>query len=242
MRLSFGDIMDSIDGTIGYIIRIFSEGLTKRTREAELYTLPGIFCRPNDADEDTVGTEDCVVIENGDDRIIIATKNAKAWASLISYLGRDLDKGETVISSDLAGWDATVNDTPRCHTSWRPDGTLRIASTNGDIAPNDKTTEIILDPATGNIDIDTAGTTPGLIRLGGAGATYIVAREDVLDTWWTTALTGVKAIIDNHGHQYLPGPGPLAITNGPTVALGPSAAPTPVPAWPAADSATVRCD
>jgi hypothetical protein len=194
MRLSFGDIMDSIDGTIGYIIRIFSEGLTTRNREAELYTLPGIFCRPNDADEDTVGTEDCIVIENGDDRIIIATKNAKAWGSLISYLSRDLDKGETVLTSE--------DGTARGYISVRPNGDVYVSADNG---TNSVTME--WDASTGDLNVDADGD----ILLDPTGTVH--AGGVVTD--FATKFNALKASYDTHTHLYNPGPGGAVATATP---------------------------
>jgi len=193
MKLGFAQIRDSVASTVsGYVYRLI--GGSTEPRDARLFGVPGIFTRPQDQDSD-LGVEDCVSIESGTERIIIATKNARLMERLVSYLARDLDKGEIVLGSE--------DGTARCYVSCRPDGTVVV---NGDDGGGN-TCVVTWDPAAGNVDMETSGN----VRFGGALADSYLARYTEL-----SALYGsLKTSHDTHTHLYNPGPGGAVATATP---------------------------
>jgi len=158
MKLVFSEIRDTVDGAVDYLHRLMGGGTAAKVKEAIAWSLPGYFYRPHDADEDTVGTEDCLAVEHGDHREVVATRNAKAWANLISYLSRALDRGETVITSE--------DGTGRSYISLRPAGTLVVSSDDG----GGNTITITADETTGDLTLATSGDvildTTGVVRIG----------------------------------------------------------------------------
>jgi len=235
--ITFGDIADTVEATIGYVSRLKGEGLEARVKDAFLWGLPGYFAREDDADENTTGTEDAVVLENGDERLIIATRNATAWSKLLDYLGRALDKGERVVSAS--------DGTGRSYVTVRPAGKVVIKSDSG----SGETVEITCDEATGDLTILTSRNIV-LNPAGGAtvhvgGDAYSLARYEELRDYVNTAVTGLKAIFDGHPHEYL-NMGAPAATSVPltflagAMTLGP---PKVAPSLPVTVASTSgRCD
>jgi len=228
MRPLFSHLRDTVDGTVGNIWRIVAGA--NRVKDAVYYSIPGYYGRPSDED-DSIGREDCLHMESGNERIVFATRNAGRLQRVLDYLSRDRDKGEVLFS--------TEDGTARSLFTLRPDGQIHIKMDNGETAPNDKAQEIWLDPVTGNVDITPTGTTPGLIRLGGAGATYHLIREETLNSWWSTAMTGVAALILGHIHtDSMAGP-----TTGPEQPPpAPPGTPLVLPPWPSCQCASPRGD
>lgn len=207
MKLKFAEIVDTVDGAIDYLHRIRGGGTAAKLKESIPWSLPGYFYRAHDADEDNVGTEDCLIVEGGDHRHVIATRNATAWGKLLDYMdlvwSRVMDKGETVIFG--------ADGSAACIITVRPNGELRIRTDNLTAAPGDKTCDIWLDPATGNCDITPGGTTPGELRIGGALATDYVTLFNALKAEvdaWTVEYNA-------HGHTAPGGGGPTTPPENP---------------------------
>jgi hypothetical protein len=119
------ELIDTVEKTIGYGLRVRTGGQDARLKDAELQSPPGYYARPNDADETGVGTEDVVLMEIGDYRLVLCSHNSRGWKRLLDYLARALDKGETVITAE--------DGTNRCYLSLRPDGTLRLHVDGSDL-------------------------------------------------------------------------------------------------------------
>ena len=176
MKLGFSNIRDTIEGSVGYVSRIIAGA--DRVRDALLFLPPGFFHRPMDEDT-TTGTTDCVHVEDGSERIILATNNSSAWERILDALGRALDRGETVLTAE--------DGTGRAYVSIRPAGTLVISSDSG----GGNTITITADDTTGDLTIATSGDiildTVGVVKIGDAvAAEYAVmytALKAELDAW-----------------------------------------------------------
>ncbi len=157
--------------------------------------------RPRDADESTTGTDDAVIVESGDERIILATNNAKAWESLISALGRDLDKGEVALTAE--------DGTNRGLIQLRPNGDIGI--TVGDGGSN--AVIMSLDASAGTLTVTTTGDIDlfptGLVHIG-SGTSYTLVRWEQVQAWWDTLVTGVADLYKLHTH-----PDPVSGNTGP---------------------------
>lgn len=186
MKLGFSQIRDSIEATVGYTYRLVAGSST--ARDAFLFGIPGIYSRPHDSD-DTLGVEDCVHVESGAERVILAVRNSNGIRRLLDYLGRALDAGETVLTAE--------DGTSRCHIDARPNGDVIVKADSG--GANNCT--ITWDASTGNVDIETTGT----VRVGGAAVTDSAAMY-----------TALKTEYDLHVHTCPP---PLGNTGVPTVPM-----------------------
>lgn len=215
MKLTFGDILETTEAVIGYISRLKGEGLSAVARDAYLWALPGYFTRADDSDDDTTGTEDAIVVENGDERIAIATNNAKAWQTLLDYLGRALDKGERLLSAS--------DGTGRSYVTVRPGGkvTIRSDSGGGDVVT------IEADPSTGDMTVSTTGdvvlASDGVVKIGDVAAPEYVTMFTALKSEFDALVTAHNT----HNHPTAP-PGGVStpsvtaapLTNAPRSAKG----------------------
>lgn len=192
MRLGLSNLRDTVGQTVGYTWRIIAGA--NRVRDAIIYTLPGYFTRPND-DGDT-GTEDCLHLENGDERLVFATRNARALERLLSYLGREFDKGEAILTSE--------DGTNRAVVSLRPNGDVSITADDGGA----NTCSVLWDASTGNVEIDSSGT----VNIG--ASTYKLVRWENLESYFNTAVAGIVDKYNGHIHNDslgAPTTAPLAI-------------------------------
>lgn len=186
MKIGFSEIRDTVDGAVGYISRIIAGA--DRVRDALLFSPPGYYHRPMDENA-TTGTEDCVHIEDGHERIVLGTSNSKGWERILDTLGRAFDRGETVITAE--------DGTGRSYVSVRPGGSLVISSDSG----GGNTITITADSTTGDLTIASTGDvildTTGVVKIGDAVAaeyaTMYTALKSELDAWVT--------LFNTHAHS-----------------------------------------
>lgn len=180
MKLGFSNIRDTVDGAVGYVSRIIAGA--DRVRDALLFSPPGYFHRPMDEDT-TTGTTDCVHVEDGSERIILATNNSSAWSRLLDALGRAFDSGETVVTAE--------DGTNRGYVSWRPNGDIELTVDNGQTGMGALSTTVLLDTSTGNVDITFTGPASGTLRVGGLSVTD-----------YATMFNALKAEVDANSNRY----------------------------------------
>jgi len=198
VKLGFSNIRDTIEGSVGYVSRIIAGA--DRVRDALLFLPPGFFHRPMDEDT-TTGTTDCVHVEDGSERIILATNNSSAWERILDALGRALDRGETVLTAE--------DGTGRAYVSIRPAGTLVISSDSG----GGNTITITADDTTGDLTIATSGDvildTVGVVKIGDAVAPEYAVMYNALKTDFDALVLAHNT----HNHPTAP-PG---VVSGPSV-------------------------
>jgi hypothetical protein len=198
MNLQIAELRDAVTGTFGYLWRILGDGLSATPKRAIVFTLPGVFVRPHKADDATVGTEECVVLVIGDERIVLATRNAKAEADLDEYIGRDRDPGETLLSA--------TDGTNRCIVDVRPNGDVVIKGES-----SSKSVAITWEASSGDLNVAAEGDinlTPGssgTVKIGGTSVDDFLMKHAAFKTEY-----------DAHVHT---NPPPLGNTGVPTVPL-----------------------
>ena len=178
----------------------------------------------------TYGNTEYLISRLGGDDVVGCESRCLAVAKKVrDELGRDLDEGEVVLY--------TGSGTKHAMIDIRPNGDLTISNVDG---ANSITA--LWDASAGNVDFTTAGK----FRIGAAGADSPIARYSALDTLYTTAITGIKAAFDSHGHVYLNAVGAPTLTSVPSlggIPVVPPGVDIDFPAWDAgAASSSGRCD
>jgi len=204
MNLQIAELRDAVAGTIGYLWRILGDGLSAAPKRAIVFTLPGVYVRPHDADDATVGTEECIVLVIGDERIVLGTRNAKAEKELDDYLGRERDAGETILSA--------MDGTNRCIVDLRPNGDLLIKGES-----SSKSVAVSWDASSGDLNVAAEGDislTPGAagtVKLGGSAVDDVVAKANQLMTEENANI----GIFNGHVHTAPSGGGPTTTPETP---------------------------